>query len=505
MNVAELLARTAAAHADWPALATGTQVVATYQAFHHRAGRLAQGLRTRFGVQPGDRVGLFCANHTAFFEAAYAIWMVGAAMVPVNAKLHPREARFILDDSGVKACWVDTEHAAQLRETQTAFPLLDILAVDDYLGDTPLPVQPRSADDLAWLFYTSGTTGRPKGAMLSHGNLLQATMSFMSCVHAVAPHQALLHAAPQSHGSGLYNFAYVAAGGINVVPESRGFDAVEVLRLAPRYPGVSMFAAPTMVKRLVDAARTQPAALEHLGTIVYGGGPMYLSDLEEALAVMGNRFAQIYGQGESPMTISVLPRHVIADASHPRCRARRASVGQAQIAVEVSIRDDEGNPLPVGEIGEVCVRGPTVMQGYWNNPPATQAAIRDGWLFTGDVGVLDADGFLTLKDRSKDVIISGGSNIYPREVEEVLLTHPRVREVSVVGQVDTEWGESVVAFVVAQGEVPRAQLDALCLENIARFKRPKHYHFVDELPKNNYGKVLKTVLRERLQSVVPER
>jgi long-chain acyl-CoA synthetase len=213
---------------------------------------------------------------------------------------------------------------------------------------------------------------------------------------------------------------------------------------------------------------------------------------------MGPRFAQIYGQGESPMTLTVLPQHVIADSAHPRYRERLQSVGYAQVNVEIAIRDDSGRDLPAGEVGEVCARGPTVMEGYWNNETATASTLRDGWLHTGDVGCVDADGFLTLKDRSKDVIISGGSNIYPREVEEVLLAHPRVREVSVVGMPDAEWGEAVVAFVVGENVAP-AELDALCLANIARFKRPKQYRFVAELPKSNYGKVLKTELRKLLE------
>ena len=498
MNIATLLERSAAAHADWPAIASGHRVLASYAEFRDRAARLAQALRSRHQVGPGDRVGLFCANHPSFFEACYAVWMAGAAIVPINAKLHPREAAYILGDSAVSACWTDAEHHDLLVAAAPGYPLLDIDAVTTYLDDARLPSEPRAPDDLAWLFYTSGTTGRPKGAMLSHGNLLQSTLAFLANVQSVAPHDALLHAAPQSHGSGLYNFAYVAGGGINVVPESRAFDEVEVLDLAAAYPGVSMFAAPTMVKRLVDAVRRDPPAGRNIGTIVYGGGPMYLNDIQQALEVMGNKFAQIYGQGESPMTITALPKHAISDSGHPRYLQRLASVGCAQMSVEVCVRDEQSRTLPPGAIGEICVRGPVVMQGYWNNADATRAAIQDGWLHTGDLGVFDEDGFLTLKDRSKDVIISGATNIYPREVEEVLLTHPRVREVSVVGRKDAEWGESVVAFVVVEGSVTPDELTALCLDNIARFKRPKQYFFVDELPKNNYGKVLKTALRERL-------
>jgi long-chain acyl-CoA synthetase len=299
----------------------------------------------------------------------------------------------------------------------------------------------------------------------------------------------------------MYSFAHVLRGALHVVPASGGFEPDEILALGRAHRGLSMFAAPTMVRRLVDAAAGTGGDAPGLRTIVYGGGPMYLQDILDALRVMGPRFVQIYGQGESPMTITALSRERHLDIAHPRYRERLASVGVAQSLVEVRVVDGDGRALPEGEAGEVVVRGDTVMLGYWRDAAATAAAIRDGWLYTGDVGALDADGFLTLKDRSKDVIISGGSNIYPREVEEVLLEHPDVREVSVLGRPDPEWGEVVVAFVVTRAGCPLdpAALDALCTQRIARFKRPRAYVGVDALPKNNYGKVLKTALRERLR------
>ena len=227
---------------------------------------------------------------------------------------------------------------------------------------------------------------------------------------------------------------------------------------------------------------------------------MYQADLERAEAVFGHRLAQIYGQGESPMCITALDKRAHADIGHPRHRARLASVGRAQLVVEVRVADPDDRPLPAGAPGEVLVRGDSVMAGYWRDPEASATALRGGWLHTGDVGVMDADGFLTLRDRAKDLIISGGTNIYPREVEEVLLEHPAVQEVAVIGKPDPEWGETVVAFVVlADGRCPAADLDAHCLARIARFKRPRAYRFVDSLPKNAYGKVLKTELRDRLR------
>jgi acyl-CoA synthetase (AMP-forming)/AMP-acid ligase II len=217
--------------------------------------------------------------------------------------------------------------------------------------------------------------------------------------------------------------------------------------------------------------------------------------------VFGPRLAQIYGQGETPMTITALSKADHADRGHPRWRERMQSVGAARTDVEVRVVGDDGLELPVGEVGEVVVRGDVVMGGYWNEPDATADAVRGGWLHTGDVGSFDADGYLTLRDRSKDLIISGGMNIYPREVEEALLRHPDVRAAAVVGRPDAEWGEAVVAFVVADdGAAPPSvtDLDRTCLDHIARFKRPKEYRFVDALPTNNYGKVVKRELRDQL-------
>jgi long-chain acyl-CoA synthetase len=252
-----------------------------------------------------------------------------------------------------------------------------------------------------------------------------------------------------------------------------------------------MFAAPTMIKRLVDAVDDCDPA--NIRTIIWGGAPMYVEDALCALDRFGPRLAQIYGQGESPMTITTLSKQDVANRAHPSWRERLASAGRPYACVEVAVADAEDRPLSVGETGEILCRGDVVMAGYWKDPHASAATLRGGWLHTGDVGAFDAEGYLTLKDRSKDVVISGGSNIYPREVEEVLLTHPRVREVSVIGRPDREWGETVVAYIV--GDAPAGELDALCLGAIARFKRPKDYVFIDALPKNNYGKILKTELR----------
>jgi long-chain acyl-CoA synthetase len=511
MNVATLLARSARVFPDRPALALGERVWATYGALMQRVAAIAAGMREVLGLAPGERVAMAMENRPEYLEVLYAAWHAGLVAVPMNAKLHVRELEYILARSEARVCFVSPELSAALAPLHSTVSSLqrvieagsrDYRALRASTANTAMyPAQP---DDVAWLFYTSGTTGQPKGVMITHRNILCMTLCYFADVDTISAHDCLLHAAPMSHGSGMYNFPHVLAAANQVIPESSRFDPGEIFALSRRWPGMALFAAPTMVRRLVSHARAHCPPLDGLKTIVYGGGPMYLEDIRDALSVMGPRFAQIYGQGESPMTITALSKFHIGDDDHPRYEQRLASVGTAQSAMEVAVADGEDRPLPAGEIGEVLVRGDAVMKGYWRDPEATAQTLRHGWLHTGDVGALDADGFLTLHDRSKDLIISGGANIYPREVEEVLLRHPAVAEVSVVGRPHAEWGEEVVAFVVLRAPATMAALeqalDALCLQNIARFKRPKAYRFIAELPKNNYGKVLKTDLREMLRA-----
>jgi long-chain acyl-CoA synthetase len=512
-NVAGLLVRTARCWPRLPAVACGDRALLDYAALASAAARLA-GAFEAAGLAPGDRVALVARNVPAYVATLFGCWWAGLVAVPVNAKLHPRELAFVLADSGARWVFADdagvgeatlagdtgsaparviafgsAEHARLLRAAPRAAP------------------SPRGADDPAWLFYTSGTTGRPKGVVITHGNLRAMSQCFLSDVEAIAPGDAILHPAPLSHGSGLYVLPHVQAGAVSVVPESGGFDPAETLALLGTWDRALFFAAPTIVKRIVQSPALGHARLDRLKCIVYGGGPMYVADCRAAFAALGPRLAQIYGQGESPMTITAMSRALLADAIARGDDARVGSVGVAQTGIDVRVAGRDDVALPPGETGEVQVRGPTVMRGYWQNPDASAEALANGWLHTGDLGSLDADGFLTLKDRSKDLVISGGANIYPREVEEVLLLHADVAEAAVVGRPHGEWGEEVVACVVARGEAAtdpearrrlEAALDALCLGHVARFKRPRAYVFLAALPKNETGKVLKTVLRERV-------
>ena len=490
VNVFAVLDQAASRFGERGALFHGERQLCTWSELRERALRLAASVQT-LGDR-GARIAVATENRPEIVELMFAIWAAECVFVPINYKLHPREMADIVADSGASQVFASATIAAGL---DLEVPV-EIIGGPEYAArfDTAAAAAP-STDPatIAWLFYTSGTTGKSKGAMLSHRNLIAMTVAHLADFDSPDENSSLVHGAPMSHGSGLYVPPYVLRGARQVVPESGAFEPEEFLDLCDHHPGCSAFLAPTMVQRLIQTRQTRPRNLQ---TVVYGGGPMYVDSLKKAMAAYGPIFTQLYGQGEAPMTITGLRRqdHLNADD------AILGSVGYARSGVDVAVLGEDGTPAGIDEIGEIVCRGDVVMSGYWNNPAATAATIKDGWLHTGDMGSFDTRGYLTLRDRSKDVVISGGSNIYPREVEEVLLEHPGVLEVGVVGAPDPEWGEIVVAFIVTSGadDVDAVALDTHLLERIARFKRPKRYEFIDALPKNSYGKVLKRDLRARL-------
>lgn len=498
MNLAAWVVRAGTEFASLPAVGLGAKPVADYAALAARVARLAGALKGRLGLAEGDRVALVMRNLPEHVEVLFACWHAGLAAVPVNAKLHSSELGYVLEHSGARACFLAPELAPTVEASGARLKHAIEVGGREYrllLASDPIAMAEVDPRALAWLFYTSGTTGRPKGAMLTHRNLTVMALNYFADFDRVMPGDAILHAAPMSHGSGLWMLPHVAAAACNVIPESGAFEPDEVFALARHWPRLSFFAAPTMVRRLT--VHPGDADASNLKLITCGGAPMYVEDAVAALDCFGPKLAQLYGQGESPMTITHLSREAHADRGHPKWRERLGTAGVADSCVEVRVVDGEDRPLPPGDIGEIVCRGDTVMAGYWLNPEASAATLKGSWLHTGDLGFLDADGYLTITGRSKDLIISGGANIYPREVEEVLLKAEGVAEVSVIGRPDPEWGEIVVAYLVAEpGAALNAEaLDRFCLDHIARFKRPKVYRFVSELPKNAYGKVLKTDLR----------
>ncbi|CAO1661782.1 Long-chain-fatty-acid--CoA ligase [Halomonas sp. NYA30] len=505
MNVANYLAVNAVRFPERIAIYQGEEPALSYAELACQAQRWATFFAQQ-GLAPGERVALFLSNSRVYIELLCGAWYAGLVVVPINAKLSVAEVDYIASDSGSRIVFTEHDDVAQaLPGTLVLPPTLPVDLVHEGAFDRPLFRAPEAP---AWIFYTSGTTGKPKGATLTHLNLAAMSACYAANIEPVTAESKLVHFAPMSHGSGLYIVPYLMAGGANVIPEKLKFSGENFVSTLAGHHHVSMFLAPTMIRRVLDylAVHQPEYSAAHIDTITYGGGPMYAKDLDEALGIFGHRLVQIYGQGESPMTITYLGKEQHHHLSS-QCLtgddegSPLLPVGQSHPQLEVTIQDQEGGCLPYGQEGEVCVRGDMVMAGYWNNPSATQETLRDGWLRTGDIGHLDSQGFLYLTDRLKDVIISGGTNIYPREVEEVLLQFPGVKEVSVVGRRDADWGEVVVAFISCADSLDTTALDQFCLERMARFKRPKTYHFLNDLPKNAYGKILKTELRKRLDAV----
>lgn len=495
MNIALALQSAARTWNDNIAVAgwDGTRI--RYGELSARAGAIAGALSQR-GLEPGDRVALAMSNVPEYFECILGIWTAGLCAVPLNPRLHAREFEYAIRNSGAKLCFATDDLAPHLGEAER--DVVRIASIDFVRMREAAPLRPveRAPEDIAWLFYTSGTTGRPKGAMLSHRNMMAFVVSMLADGGG-AVHDNFLHIAPLSHGSGFMGLAYLMRGRTNIVVPQSGLDRNAVVAALKVFAPLSFFAVPTVLRTLMDKL-VPPELVGYIHMIYFGGAPMYVDDLEHAIRFFGvERLWHLYGQGEAPMTITYLPPWLRRAPGTAEYETRLASVGIARAGVAVRVMDGNGADCAPGQVGEVVVRGDVVMSGYWDNPEATDAAFRDGWLLTGDLGTLDEAGFLTLHDRSKDMIISGGSNIYPREIEEVLLTHSDVRECAVVGIRDPKWGEVPVAFIVSSDAAAfdPAALEAHCLAHLARFKRPRHYFAVPELPKNGYGKVLKTELR----------
>ena len=466
----------------------------TYRAFDAACAAFGEWLAEK-GCRPGDRVLLFLRNGFDYPILLMGTMRAGMVAVPANSKLHPREVAWIAGDSEPRVIFTHAEHVEALAAALPKGNAAEIVAIEDFALSTlaGAPAQPVAVapEDPAWIFYTSGTPGKPKGATLTHRNLVAASINCLADVFDFRQTDRVLHVAPLSHGSGLYLLPALARGAHNIVYDRSGFRPDEVFdTIASRGVTVIAFVAPTMIVRLLEAGPR-----DDIGTlrgIVYGGAAIHLEHIRAAVAMFGPIFHQLYGQGEAPMTISYLPGRDHLGAEDETL----LSAGYVRAGVEVRIRDEDDRDVPDGTDGEICVRGDVVMAGYWRNPEANARALAGGWLHTGDVGHFDAGGRLRILDRRHDTIISGGTNIYPKEIEDVLASHPRVREVAAFGVPDAEWGESVAVAVVANdpalGEV---DLLAICREHLASFKKPKHVHIVQELPKNAYGKVLRRELQ----------
>jgi acyl-CoA synthetase (AMP-forming)/AMP-acid ligase II len=484
------------------------EVAITYRELSERTRKLATVL-TRDGLAAGDRVAVVMRNCPELLETLLAGLGGGFVPVPVNARLHPREITDIVTHAGCSAIFADAEQAVRLdREGRLPATSLRFcarpahgwksyrVAVDAEVP--PAELAPVTPDQTAMLFYTSGTTGQPKGVQWTHRMLHLLVSGYLADVTPLVETDVVLHAAPLTHGSGTVALAALAQGAENLILQGDSFEPRRLLELVQtRRVSVIAFLAPTQIVKVLGAQEPRRWELGSLHTVLYGGGPMYLEHVREAMDMFGPVLVQIYGQGEAPMTITCLSRRDHA-RFHAAADPRLGSAGVARTGVEVQVVDAQDRPVPPGAEGEVVVRGDIVTPGYWDDPLATATVLRGGWLHTGDIGRLDEEGYLELLDRSTEMIVTGGNNVYPREVEEALLTHPSVAECAVFGVPDDYWGEAVHAVVrpVPGAKPPEDDLIEHAAASVARYKRPKRVELRAELPKNAYGKVLKRRLRE---------
>lgn len=509
MNVAHLLVRSALRYPDRPLWMMPDRSM-SYASGKQRLDAIA--LRLLALGQQRDRVAILCTNRFEGLEIYLAAMHAGMAATPMNPKLHPSEYEYMIRDSGAAFLVYSQEFEQIIQSLSSCLPAhvyciggddsstgrpYEDLAHPGTQQYVPVDVDP---DDVAWLFYTSGTTGKPKGAMETHRNLLTMVQQFLtSGLHDISERDVMLHLAPISHGTSSIGLVHLARGAAQAFPLSRSFEPAKVFQAIDQYGVTATMLAPTMVQMLAGAPERTQYDLSTLRNVIYGGAPMHQAVLESAMAVFGPIFTQGYGQAEAPAICTCLPKSEhVCDGDPARLR-RLASVGREPVGMMLRIVDDQNRPVPFREPGEIVVKGDLVMRGYWNNPKATAEVMIDGWLHTGDVGYLDEDGYLFLTDRKKDMIISGGSNIYSREVEEILFTHPAVAEAAVIGVPDATWGESVLAVVVLRTGMNASEQEIIehCRMHIASFKKPRTVVFAESLPKSAFGKVLKRELRER--------
>jgi fatty-acyl-CoA synthase len=523
MNLAHFVTQAARRHPSDIALVWKDQEW-TWQAFEARINAMAAALAREFGVVPGDRILVQSSNCNQMFESMFACFRLGAVWVPSNFRQTPDEVAYLAKASGAVGliCGAAFDgHAdacrAQCPDLRFVIPIggddpgaeydaivsrFSAQSVTESTAQSAAPAAPAAVDrdDPCWFFFTSGTTGRPKAAVLTHGQ-----MAFVATNHLCdlmpdtsAERDASLVVAPLSHGAGIHQLAQVARGVKTILLPTERFDIEAAWALVEKWRVTNLFTVPTILKMMVE----HPAVDEHdhssLRYVIYAGAPMYRADQKRALEKLGPVLVQYFGLGEVTGNITVLPpaHHHLEDTP----QARLGTCGYERTGMQVSIQDDAGVELPAGMQGEICVAGPAVFAGYHDNPEANEKAFRDGWFRTGDLGHMDENGYVYITGRASDMYISGGSNVYPREIEEKILMHPDVSEAAVLGMPDPTWGEVGVAVCVLRPEASVTEVDlAGWLEGrVARYKQPKRIVFWETMPKSAYGKITKKLIREEL-------
>ena len=504
MNLSQFLTDTSRRHPNDIGLVWG-DVTWTWAELEARSTAFAAALRDRYGMRKGDRLLVQSANCNQMFEAAFACWKLGCIWVPANFRQTPEDVAWLAASSGAKGLLAGAEFADHIAACDgVAFTVtIGGAGDDDYdalvaaHADASVTAAVVDRDDPAWFFFTSGTTGKPKAAVLTHGQMaFVVTNHLCDLMPGTGPDDASIVVAPLSHGAGIHQLTQVAHGVKTILPGGTRFDAAEVWRLIAQWRVTNAFTVPTIVKLLVEHPSVHDHDHSSLRYVIYAGAPMYRADQIRALEVLGPVLVQYFGLGEVTGNITVLPpvHHSVDDAA-----MRIGTCGFARTGMQVQVQDATGREVAAGETGEVAVIGPAVFAGYHDNSEANAKAFRDGWFLTGDLGHMDPEGFLYLTDRASDMYISGGSNIYPREIEEKVLQHPAISECAVLGIPDPTWGEVGIAVCVARGDAPdSAALLEWLAAKVPRYKMPKSVVFWTEMPKSGYGKITKKLIRAEL-------
>lgn len=511
MNLSALLAQTAALFPDRPGLIHGERRW-SWREIDQRVDAMVQALR-RLGMRPGEKLLVMSRNNAALFESCWAAFRLGAVWVPVNFRLTPPEVAYLGSSSQASVMLAEDCFADHVDAVRAVSPnLREVVAIgrqregehgyEALMADNagaPKDMAEVAADQPLWYFYTSGTTGRPKAAVLTHGQLgFVVTNHLADLIPGTTERDCSIAVAPLSHGAGIHALLNVARGAPTVLLPTDRLDPAVFWELVETHRVTNVFTVPTIVKMLVEDPAVDRFDHGSLRYVIYAGAPMYRADQKRALDKLGKVLVQYFGLGEVTGCITVLtPDMHSADDADPN--AHIGCCGRARTGMEVAILDADMRPVAPGTVGEICCRGAAVFSGYFNNPDATAKALRGGWFHTGDLGRMDERGLLYITGRESDMYISGGSNVYPREVEEILLMHPGVGEVAVLGMADEKWGEIGVAVVVASqpgltAEALLRHLEGRC----AKYRWPRHIFFWESLPKSGYGKITKADIRKQL-------
>lgn len=510
-NLAHFLTRNAARLSDRPALIRGEDVL-DWAALDRRVSALAAALRDRFGLVPGDRVLVQSPNCFEMTEVMLACWRIGAVWVPSNHRQTAEEVAYLARKADVVLMVCEQGYVGHAAACIAAAPLLDDvirigagdfgIAYDSLIAEyegTRVPDADVERDDPCWLFFTSGSTGHPKAVVLTHGQLTFTALNHLNdLMPASGADDVSLVVAPLSHGAGMHQLTQIAIGAPSVLMPPGRFDPVQAWRLVEEHRVTNMFTVPTIVKMLTECPAVNDFDHSSLRHLIYAGAPMYREDQKHALRTLGPVLVQYFGLGEVTGAITVLPTrdHHVEDGP----AARIGTCGYERTGLHVTIQNESGDTLGPDKTGEICVAGPAVCAGYFRDDEANEAAFRDGWFRTGDLGHLDAQRYLYITGRSSDMYISGGSNVYPREIEEMLLTHPALSEVAILGVPHPQWGEVglAVCTCAAGQSVTAAELTDMLSGRLAKYKLPSRYVFLDAMPKTGYGKITKKLVREEL-------